>query len=163
MGKRRDDVMEKKKPVGIYIIVLSTLISHIVALMIFFNPAMSTPYPKILVYGVFIPFPFINICLNYEWHAVGILYSFIFIILAIFIFRLKNIARIIFVVFQILFLLIGVTSTAFGFFWIGEMQHQGMSTIAILGQLLSSIWMFCFFPLLFLLYLTRPKVKEQFR
>jgi hypothetical protein len=156
--------MDKKISVGIYIVALSTLISHVVALVIFFNPVMSASYPRILVYGLFSLFPFINICLNYNWYVVGIIYSLIFIILSIFIFRLENMARIIFIAFQIVFLLIGIAGTIFTLLWVGEMQHQRMSTSTfIVTQFLPSIWMGCLFPLLFLIYLTRLKVKEQFK
>jgi len=96
--------------------------------------------------------------------VIVIFLSVLFIALGIFIFKKKEEARKVFVALMAVVLEFGLLGVVFVLFWYTESKQQGMKTMDyITSQLLPILLTGCLAPLFFLIYFTRPKVKEQFK
>ena len=156
--------MGKQRSVGIIILSSIIVACNIFSLVLFIKPSVLGLMPYYIRLFCFSPFLSTTICLAFHWHIAGLVLSLFFITVGISILGLKELARKLFIFSQILFLTIGLASVLFTLLWYGEMKHQGMGAITyITTQLLPTILNACFFPAVFLVCLTRPKVKAQFK
>lgn len=163
----------KKPPAGILILSSAIIFGNMLSVFVLAQPGLIQRFPQTIKDIFYSLAPFTMICLNYSdkntyegaiyWQIAGILVSIFFSLLGIMLLRLNEIARKIFVIFQAVLLFIGLVMVLFGLLWYGELRHQGMSMLSFIAtQLLPSVWRGCFFPTVFVVYLTRQKVKERF-
>jgi len=137
--------VDKKRSIGVTLFSLLFIASSLATLLFGYIPTGSIlyllVYPGILIAG----------------KTVGTILGLIFLLLGIFLFMLKEVARRIFIIIQAILLVAGVGYGFWSTAWVTG--NAGAKIMAILVYPI----VFNILPIIFIIFFTRPKVREQFK
>jgi len=139
-------MMEKERSIGVTLLSLCFIVANLTVLFSMYIPLDY--FPCFLLNPV---------CLFGQ--NIGTMLSLMFLLLGVFLFMLKEIARKIFLFIQAVFIIFYV---CFAFFGAAFATGHRKDLVTFLAYLVYLLLILNTLPAIFIIFFTRPKVKEQF-